>query len=31
MTTGATLAASAAALRAAGALDVKAVTFTHEL
>ena len=31
MTTGATLAACAAALRAAGALDVKAVTFTHEL
>ena len=30
-TTGATLAAGAAALRAAGALDVKAVTFTHEL
>ena len=31
MTTGATLAASAAALCAAGALDIKAVTFTHEL
>ena len=31
MTTGATLAAAAAALRAAGALNVKAVTFTHEL
>lgn len=31
MTTGATLAASAAALRSAGALDVKAVTFTHEV
>ena len=31
MTTGATLAACAAALRAVGALDVKTVTFTHEL
>ena len=31
MTTGATLAASAATLRSAGALDVKAVTFTHEV
>ena len=31
MTTGATLAAAAATLRSAGALDVKAVTFTHEL
>jgi predicted amidophosphoribosyltransferase len=31
MTTGATLGAAAAALRSAGAVDVKAVTFTHEL
>jgi len=31
ITTGATLAVCAAALRAAGALDVKALTFTHEL
>ena len=31
MTTGATLAAAAAGLRAAGSMDVKAVTFTHEL
>ena len=31
MTTGATLAGSAAALRSAGALDVRAITFTHEL
>ena len=31
MTTGSTLAACAAVLRSAGAVDVKAVTFTHEL
>jgi predicted amidophosphoribosyltransferase len=31
MTTGATLATCAAAMRSAGALDVKAMTFTHEL
>jgi predicted amidophosphoribosyltransferase len=31
MTTGATLGACAAALHSAGALDIKAVTFTHEL
>ena len=31
LTTGATLAACAAALRSAGAVDVKAITFTHEL
>jgi predicted amidophosphoribosyltransferase len=31
MTTGSTLAACAIALRSAGALDVKAATFTHEL